>query len=295
MYRGDLVTRKSYGEDVVFEIIDINRQNAFLSGVEYRLVADSPVMDLNKVVDYHSTKDYMRSHSKVQQTQRMIQRYRREQQETNLHNMMIIGEQDKEEELKSYFEVPGKVLHLDGDSRYLTKSLDLYSKLRVPVEGHYFREKDMPEQLYELLPKVKPDILVITGHDSMIKNRRNRDDYSLDSYKNSRNFAKAVKIAREYEKNKDTLMIVAGACQSHFEALLQAGANFASSPQRILIHALDPVQIASKISYTSIKDTVNMSDVISYTISGIKGIGGIESRGSYRIGLPNIKNSENNH
>ncbi|MFS1510856.1 sporulation peptidase YabG [Chengkuizengella sp. SCS-71B] len=292
MNRGDLVTRKSYGEDVVFEIIDINRQNAFLSGVEYRLVADSPIMDLNKVIDYRSTKDYMRSHTKVQQTQRLIERYRRVQQETNLH---ILGGQDKEEELKSYFEVPGKVLHLDGDSRYLTKSLDLYNKLRVPVEGHYFREKDMPEQLYDLLPTVKPDILVITGHDSMIKNRRNRDDYSLDSYKNSRNFAKAVKIAREYEKNKDTLMIVAGACQSHFEALLQAGANFASSPQRILIHALDPVQIASKISYTSIKDTVNMSDVISYTISGIKGIGGIESRGSYRIGLPNIKNSENNH
>ena len=34
------------------------------------------------------------------------------------------------------------------------------------------------------------------------------------------------------------LIIVAGACQSHFEALLQAGANFASSPGSVLIHAL---------------------------------------------------------
>ncbi|MDP5276938.1 sporulation peptidase YabG [Chengkuizengella axinellae] len=295
MYRGDLVTRRSYGEDVVFEILDINRQLAFLRGVEYRLFADSPMHDLNKVHDYRLTKDYMRSHSRVQQTHRLIQQYRREQQETNLQNMIVINEQDEEQELQSYFEVPGKVLHLDGDSRYLNKSLDLYNQLRVPVEGHYIQEKDMPDQLYDLLPKAKPDVLVITGHDSLIKNRRNRDEYSLDSYKNSRNFAKAVKIAREYEKNKDTLMIVAGACQSHFEALLQAGANFASSPQRILIHALDPVQIASKISYTSIKETVNMSDVISYTISGIKGMGGIESRGSYRIGLPNIKKSENNH
>ena len=43
----------------------------------------------------------------------------------------------------------------------------------------------------------------------------------------------------------------AGACQSHFEALIRAGANFASSPSRINIHALDPVYVVGKISFTS--------------------------------------------
>src|SRR5690606_35734653 len=110
--------------------------------------------------------------------------------------------------------------------------------------------------------------------------------YSLDSYKNSLHFIRAVRVARQYERNRDSLSIVAGACQSHFEALLQAGANFASSPGRVMIHALDPVQIASRISYTSIRDTVDMEDIIKHTVSGLKGIGGIESKGSYRVGLP---------
>lgn len=145
----------------------------------------------------------------------------------------------------------------------------------------------MSEALYRLLPRVQPNILVITGHDGMYKTTRgDTSSYTLDNYKNSANFVEAVKIARQFERNMDTMIIVAGACQSHFEALLQAGANFASSPGRILIHALDPVQIASKVAYTSMKETVRMAEMIEHTMSGIRGIGGIETRGCYRIGVP---------
>ncbi|MNG37541.1 Sporulation-specific protease YabG [compost metagenome] len=67
------------------------------------------------------------------------------------------------------------------------------------------------------------------------------------------------------------------------------GSNFASSPGRILIHALDPVYIAIKASYTSIRETINLSDVVNGTISGIDGVGGIETMGSCRKGLPKPK------
>ena len=58
----------------------------------------------------------------------------------------------------------------------------------------------------------------------------------------------------------------------------------------MLIHALDPVYIAIKASYTSIRETINLADVIHGTISGIDGVGGIETLGMYRVGLAETKN-----
>ncbi|GJM83437.1 hypothetical protein HMSSN139_59330 [Paenibacillus sp. HMSSN-139] len=57
----------------------------------------------------------------------------------------------------------------------------------------------------------------------------------------------------------------------------------------MLIHALDPVYIAAKASLTSIRETIQITDVLNHTISGAQGVGGIETRGSYRIGLPKLK------
>ena len=44
--KGDLVTRKSYDNDIVFKIVDINNENYILKGVFVRLFADSPKEDL---------------------------------------------------------------------------------------------------------------------------------------------------------------------------------------------------------------------------------------------------------
>ena len=57
-----------------------------------------------------------------------------------------------------------------------------------------------------------------------------------------------VKKAREWEKSEEKLIIFAGACESFYEALIIAGANFASSPARIMIEYRDPLIIASKIA-----------------------------------------------
>lgn len=277
MRKGDCVKRISYGGDIVFVIKEIHGNMAVLEGVEYRLIADAPLSDLERVEAYQE--DAAAYRMQLETTERWIAEYRQTQHRRSIHDdERTIG-------MDGYFDVPGKVLHLDGDEKYLRKSMQLYKRLRIPVEGFHVEERAMADALYSLLPKIKPDIVVITGHDAILKDRIDQK-VSLASYKNSLYFVRAVRVVRQYERNRDSLAIVAGACQSHFEALLQAGANFASSPGRVMIHALDPVQVASRISYTSIKDTVNMADVIKHTVSGIKGMGGIESKGSYRVGLP---------
>lgn len=284
MKQGDLVTRKSYGGDIIFKIQDIIHRHAILRGVDYRLLADAPLIDLASAP--YDPYQYMLN---VQpQWMESVRRMRTNPSAGAYQGVGGSGGSHGENKAPAYFEMPGKVLHLDGDPAYLRKCMNLYGQIRVPAEGYYVAESRMAEALYRLLPQVRPDIVVITGHDGILKSRRNGDIAQLSSYKNSHHFVNAVKVARQYDKNKDALTIVAGACQSHFEALMQAGANYASSPARVLIHALDPLCVAVKVAYTPIKDTVNIVDVIALTHSGLEGVGGIESRGSYRRGMPII-------
>ncbi|MCM3497542.1 MULTISPECIES: sporulation peptidase YabG [Paenibacillus] len=286
MNLGDLVVRKSYGGDVTFRVEGLRHNLIVIKGTEFRLLADAPADDLIQVPHPAVSERTKQAQIKANETLESLQKRRQEESERQLKSLRNNG---GPQAAKGYFDVPGKVLHLDGDPQYLKKSMALYNQLRVPAEGHYVNESAMADTLYRLLPRVRPDIVVITGHDGVLKRRQPYDLYSLDSYKNSHNFVSAIQVARQYERNLDTLVIVAGACQSHFEALLQAGANFASSPGRILIHALDPVYVAAKTAYTSVRETVNLNDVIHHTISGSQGVGGIETRGSYRIGLPSLQ------
>ena len=263
---GDYVVRKSYGKDVLFRIQEISGKQAVLKGVLYRLVADAPLDDLEEAAEPEEEK--FRGGS-------LFARDR-------LHFPGV------KPAAEPYFDVPGTILHLDGDRTYLKKSIAVYNELHIPAEGYHLREEEMADALTRLLPRVQPDIVVITGHDAILKHRFDGDKHNIRNYKNSMHFVQAVRVARAYERNRDMMTIVAGACQSHFEALLQAGANFASSPARILIHALDPVYVAAKSAFTPIRETVNIYDMITHTVSGLKGMGGIETRGNFRMGLPRI-------
>ena len=49
--KGDYVTRMSHGNDIIFQIVDISNNTALLKGIEVRLIADSVVSDLVKVID----------------------------------------------------------------------------------------------------------------------------------------------------------------------------------------------------------------------------------------------------
>ena len=43
---GDIVCRKKYGKDICFRITDIKDGIYYLTGIEYRLIADSEESDL---------------------------------------------------------------------------------------------------------------------------------------------------------------------------------------------------------------------------------------------------------
>ncbi|HLS08112.1 sporulation peptidase YabG, partial [Lentibacillus sp.] len=137
-----------------------------------------------------------------------------------------------------------------------------------------------------LVDEFQPNIVVITGHDSFSGNKGPKSD--LRAYRHSKYFTETVKAIRQKNPRLDDLVIFAGACQSHFESLIRAGANFASSPSRINIHALDPVYIAAKIAYTPFMEKVGVWDALRNTLTGEKGMGGVETRGLLRTGLPYI-------
>ena len=114
--------------------------------------------------------------------------------------------------------------------------------------------------------------MVITGHDGMIKNGRDYND--IYNYRNSRYFIDTVKEARSWANNNYELVIFAGACQSFFEAIMEAGANFASSPARILIDFMDPLIVAEKVATTENHKYISINDIAYELRDGTKGIGG---------------------
>ena len=65
--------------------------------------------------------------------------------------------------------------------------------------------------------------------------------------------------------------------------MLLAGANFASSPSRILIDFLDPLIIAEKVATTEKYKFITVDEVTKEIRDGKKGIGGIGANGKMII------------
>jgi spore coat assembly protein len=272
---GDIVTRKSYQGDILFRVEAVNDEGAIpyalLRGLFVRLYADAPLDDLDK-------KNTSKKHGELV---RQLQLHQSLSRKTAL-DRSVIRDPDN-----NFFELPGRVLHLDGDRDYRELCLRTYLQLDVPCRVIYVPEREQSAVVYKYLREENPDILVITGHDGLVKEV---SDYrQIDNYRNSRYFIDTVRRAREYDSNKDNLVIIAGGCQSFYEALIDAGANFASAPERVLIHALDPVFIAERIAFTSIYEKISLSEVLDFAVCGQKGIGGVQTRGKFRLGLPRFQ------
>ncbi|MCR6098417.1 sporulation peptidase YabG [Salipaludibacillus agaradhaerens] len=276
---GQIVGRSSYDCDVLFRIHKLNGDIAELHGEEVRLVADAPIDDLVFIQEEERKERKKKQKVKEDSCYHLFRQERKLVREQNDYEMTS-GYTKK----NSYFEMPGKVLHLDGDQLYLKKCTDVYDRLGVPVYGVYLPEKEMPQQIAALIDMVRPDLVVITGHDAYIQSRGDKAD--IKAYRNSKYFAESVREARKMVPYMDHLMIFAGACQSHFQSILKAGANFASSPKRVNIHALDPVYVVSKVSLTPFTDRISVWDILKTTLSGEKGLGGLESVGAMRRGAP---------
>ena len=246
---GDLVSRNSYNNDIIFKIKAINGNVVILQGLDERLIADSFIYDLKKENE-KSNND-----------------------EEDVTNIIRSTKLDRDE----YFYLPGKVLHIDGDKEYLNRCMNLYEKMNIMACGVVLDEEDVENRIESFLTKVKPDIVVITGHDAR---------YDSLNYKNSQNFINAIKKAREYESSQEKLIIVAGACQSNYEELIKSGANFASSPKRINIHALDPAIVASKIAFSERNKPIDLKNIINSTKYKEEGFGGIITNGTMYQGYP---------
>nr|WP_200792895.1 sporulation peptidase YabG [Bacillus mediterraneensis] len=279
----DVVGRLSYNCDIVFRVIDIKveggKKIAILYGEDYRLCADAPYEDLVRLDPERVRRIANECRSQEEQSFRLFRQ--------DVHLLLQKQEYEATEGYSKsggYFQIPGRVLHLDGDSNYLKKCLTLYERVGVPVYGIHCSEREMPTRIGELIDVYRPDILVITGHDAYSKSKGTPED--IKAYRHSWHFSQAVKAARRKVPNLDQLVIFAGACQSHFESLINAGANFASSPTRVNIHALDPVYIVSKISFTPFMERVNVWEVLRNTLTGDKGLGGVETKGVLRTGMP---------
>ena len=175
--------------------------------------------------------------------------------------------------------ITGKILHLDGDKKYSEKAQNFYNKAKLRAVVRNISEEMQAKFVVELLMKHRPDILVVTGHDSMLKQGRNY--YDIYNYKNSRHFVKTVQEARKWERGSDNLVIFAGACQSYYEALIKSGADFASSPGRILIDDLDPLIVANKVATTERNKFITARDIQKELKEGGKAIGGIGARGKW--------------
>lgn len=141
--KGDIVTRTSYGNDVLFSIeriIELSQATsiAILKGITIRIKADAPIDDLRI-----ATKERIKEN--INSLENRIEG--RINQFLNLERKSI-----------HY----GKILHLDGDKKYSDKSIKYYKKLGLTATVKNIRESKQPLVIGKLLQSYKPDILVIT-------------------------------------------------------------------------------------------------------------------------------------
>ena len=258
--KGDIVGRYSYSSDILFfvdKIIKINKNEkiAILKGLNIRIEADAPVEDLRKF-DAKEAEELIRGIEKKSY-----------KQIANNHNNTL--------------EYTGKILHLDGDKRYSEKTARYYKKMGLNAIVRNIAESKQPQMVVPLLSKYMPDILIITGHDSMIKNGKNYLD--IYNYRNSKHFINSVINARKWQNSSDKLVIFAGACQSFYEAIMEAGADFASSPGRILIDFIDPLIVAKVVATTDKNVYISAREISKMVKEGEQGVSGIGARGKKKI------------
>lgn len=247
------VIHKNDLNKIIYVIDNIAEDKAYISGLNYRVrkvvKIDDLVLATSEQVEKENkyTKEYYLSVSNISHR--------------NNKNYLL-----------------GKILHIDGDKKYLDKCLELYQTIGVFANGVEIKEDKIASNIKGLIKMVDPDILVITGHD--VYNQKGTKE--LENYTNTKHYIESVRNARQVKSRSD-LVIVAGACQSNFEALIASGADFASSPKRINIHTFDPAVIAIKVASTSISKIVNLSDALRYINNGEDAFGGLETYGMMRL------------
>ena len=270
--KGDIVARKSHNLDILFSVEKIIRSTngvkiAILKGITTRIVADAYLNDL-VVLDSKEVDDSLRSIDiKI---------------EDRINRLIKKGKEKFQYKERNFQDIKtGKILHLDGDRFYSDKSARYYKKVGLNAIVKNIPENKQHLIVKDYINKYKPDILVLTGHDGMIKTGTKYGD--LSNYRNSKYFVQAVMEARKLYPSSNKLAIFAGACQSFFEAIMASGANFASSPGRILIDFMDPLIVAERIAVTDRNKFVTINDIVNELRDGRKSVDGSGVMGKRRL------------
>lgn len=206
--KGDVVARKSYKKDIIFvvkNIINTKKEKiAILKGMMDRIEADSNIEDL-ETVDKQIVNEKMQALNHKMNNKITTAKETRGQEE---YKIGILSPNRKNKERI----ITGKILHLDGDKKYSQKSYYYYKKLGLNAIVRNIPEYKQPRVVYQLLKTYNPDILVITGHDGMIK--RGTDYNNIYNYRNSKYFIQTVKEARKYDNETNNHLVIFARCMS---------------------------------------------------------------------------------
>ena len=145
--KGDIVSRNSYGNDIIFTVKRILKLNnkkevAILKGIDVRVECDAPINDL-KIV---SKEEQVKREKELEQ--RIIYKIERERNFKENRRKEVV--------------YTGRILHLDGDKKYSEKSIMYYKKMGLNATVKNIPENKQPKVVYRLLQIYNPDILVIT-------------------------------------------------------------------------------------------------------------------------------------
>lgn len=250
--KDDLVIIKDDENTIVYVIIEISNDFVLLKGYTYRIIRK---VNIDRIE--------LASARQIEKETKEKERY---------------IDFNKNQTRNSKKTILGTILHIDGDEEYLGSCMDFYQSMHIYAWGIYIKEKDIDGKILAILKELTPDIVVITGHDAY--NGQGIKD--LNNYENSKKYVDVVRTIRS-SYSKDDLVVIVGACASHFEALIASGANFASSPARINIHTYDPAVVAAKVASTSCNKVINFESVIKHIKEGRDAFGGIETKGKMRI------------
>lgn len=206
--KGAIVGRKSYSKDVLFIVKNIiptkNGDIAILRGIVERIEADSDIEDL-EMIPKEDVKTYLKN--KEEELNKKIEKAKIEQENKNYKIGILMRNTRSKEKI-----VTGKILHLDGDKKYSEKSFHYYKKLGLNAIVKNIPEYKQPKVVYQLLRVYQPDILVVTGHDAILK--RGMNYYDIYNYRNSKYFIETVKEARRYDKENEKQLVIFARCMS---------------------------------------------------------------------------------
>lgn len=151
--KGDIVGRISYGKDIFFYVDRIiklgntGKSYAILKGIQYRIEADAPIEDLEKIEKNEIDTKKRGFENKIEERLNILAKDIFSKEKIRLKRNNITN---------------AVILHLDGDKKYTQKSERYYNKLGLKAVVKNVPENRQPQVIGGLVRKYNPDIVVIT-------------------------------------------------------------------------------------------------------------------------------------